>query len=169
MIKVRVKRRMEGKTDYKARMALLKSRIARLVIRKTNKYIIAQVVESKEARDFTKTYVNSKELIKFGWRFSLKNIPSCYLTGILLGKKLQKNKIKKVILDIGLARSTKESRIYAVVKGILDMGIEIPHSEKILPGEKRIFGEHIQKNKEIIAKKFNEVKNKIMKEIKEEK
>lgn len=161
--KLRLRRRREGKTDYKARLGLLKSGMSKLVVRKTNKYIIAQIVESKEANDFTKVYANSKELTSLGWKFSFKNIPACYLTGLLLGKKIKEKKIKKIILDTGMIPSTKESKVYAVVKGIKDVGIEIPCSDKVLPNEKRISGKHIPKNADIISKNFEELKNKIMK------
>jgi large subunit ribosomal protein L18 len=144
-------------------MALLKSNLPRIVIRKTNKYIIAQIVKSKEAQDFTKLSANSKELSKLGWKFSLKNIPAAYLTGLLISKKALDKKIKKAILDSGLIPSTKESKVYAVLKGAIDGGLEIPYSEKILPDEKRISGKHILKNGDIISKKFEELKNKIKK------
>ena len=45
------KRRLEAKTDYKARLELLKSGKPRLVIRKTSRYIIAQLVLSENAQD----------------------------------------------------------------------------------------------------------------------
>ena len=40
----------------------------------------------------------------------------------------------KALLDIGLARATTGSRIFGVLKGALDGGINIPHSEKRFPG-----------------------------------
>ena len=98
-----------------------------------------------------------------GWKFSFKNVPACYLTGLLLGKKAIDKKIKKVILDTGLIPSTKESKVYALVKGMIDVGIEVPCSEKVFPDEKRIAGKHIQKNTESISKNFEALKNKIMK------
>ncbi len=164
LIKVRERRKREGKTGYKSRLNLLKGKIPRAVVRKTNKYIIAQIVESKEARDFTKVYVVSKTLQKYGWHFSFKNLPASYLTGLLLGKKALKAKIKKAILDIGLFDSTKGSKIYALVKGLKDSGIEINCDEKMIPSNDRISGKHIQKNSGDIIRLFEETKNKILKE-----
>jgi large subunit ribosomal protein L18 len=162
LIKVRPKRRRQGKTDYKARLALLKSGLPRLVVRKTNKYIITQIVKSKEAKDFTSIYANSRELAKLGWKFSFKNLPAAYLTGLLIGKKALSKKIDKVVLDQGLVPSTRESKIYAVIRGALDSGLKVACSEKILPSEDRISGKHIPKNPQEINKNFLELKNKIM-------
>lgn len=158
------KRRREGKTDYRARLNLLKSGLPRIVVRKTNRYILVQYIKSKEARDFVIATVNSKELLKYGWprerAGSLKSIPAAYLTGLLLGKKI-KNKEGKFILDMGLTRNVKKSRIYAVLKGLIDSGIEVKYAKEkdIFPNNKRLEGEHLknkidfEKIKENILKK----------------
>ncbi len=134
------KRRRERKTNYKKRLILLKGNCARFVVRKTNRYIIMQITESKHAQDKVLCSVNTKELLKYGWsenkKGSLKSVSAAYLGGLLLGKKVKD--IKKVILDSGLIPSTKGSRIYACVKGIADSGIEINYDEKVLPSEERI-------------------------------
>lgn len=161
LIKVALKRRREGKTDYKFRSNILKTNLPRLVVRKTNKYIIAQIVESKEAQDFTIAYANSKELDKMGWPHSHKNIPAAYLTGFLIAQKAKKKKIKEAVFDIGLHRSTKGGKIYAVVKGFADNEIKINYSKDIVPGEDRIKGLHA-KNKDT-EKVLNEIKEKIKK------
>ena len=84
------RRRKSGMTDYKSRLNILKSGIPRVIVRVTNRYIIAQYVESKEAQDAVLKNVNSKELLKYGWpkMGSIKSIPACYLAGFLLGKKV---------------------------------------------------------------------------------
>ena len=153
------RRRRERKTDYDARLKLLKGSLPRIVIRKTNRYIIAQLVESEKAQDSIICGANSKELLKHGWEKagSLKSIPACYLTGLLLGKKI-KDKKKKVILDIGLFRNIKKSRIYAVLKGLVDSGLDIKFEEDIFPDEKRIKGEHLKNKID-----FEKIKHKLMK------
>ncbi|MBU2496891.1 MAG: 50S ribosomal protein L18 [Nanoarchaeota archaeon] len=156
-ITIRHRRRREGKTDYKARLKLLSSSLPRLIIRKSNKYIVAQLIESKEAQDYIICSVNSKELSKYGWNNSKKNVPASYLTCFLLVKKC-KGKVKKAILDAGLYRSTTGSRIYACLKGAVDAGLQIPYSEEIIPKEERIKGMHIN---EKIVKDFEQVKQKI--------
>lgn len=142
MAKSLKRRRLEAKTDYHARLALLKSEIPRLVIRKTNRYIIAQVVSSDIAQDKVQAGAISKDLLLKGWpkekAGSLKSIPAAYLTGFMLAKAAQQKKIKKVILDMGMHRNVHGSRIYAVVKGALDAGIEIPFEKDALPNEARI-------------------------------
>ncbi len=157
------RRRRKGKTDYKARMSLLKSGAPRIAIRKTNKYVIVQYIVSKEAKDTTKVYVNSRELLKYGWpkelKNSLKTIPATYLTGILTGKKINdKNLNVNVILDFGLQREIKGSRIYAVVKGLIDARIKIKCKEDVFPKQERLMGKHMEKNMEKIVE---EVKAKI--------
>ncbi len=144
------KRRKQGKTDYKARLRLLEGRTPRIVVRKTNKYIIAQFVKSEESRDKVIIGITSKDLLEYGWdktkAGSLKSIPAAYLTGLLLGEKMKEKKEKEAILDIGLTRSIKKGRIYAVLNGVVDSGININCKKEIFPDEKRIKGEHI-KNK----------------------
>lgn len=157
---VKFRRRRENKTDYNSRLCLLKSGIPRIVMRKTSRYIIIQLVESKEAQDKTLYSTNSAELLKNGWpenaKGSLKSLPAAYLTGYLMGTKLKKANVKQVIADMGLARSTKGSRIYAAIKGMIDAGVNLPASEKILPTQERIEGKHM-KNKISIS----DIKSKI--------
>ena len=59
---------------------------------------------------------------------------------------IARKKNKEAILDIGLERDVKKSRIYAVLKGLVDSGIKIKHKKENFPEEKRIKGEHL-KNK----------------------
>jgi len=166
--KINKRRRREGKTDYKARLILLKSELPRIVIRKTNKYIIIQYIKSKESKDFVVVGTTSKELLKYGWpkewKGSLKSIPAAYLTGLLVGKEIlekegekQKKEIE-AIFDIGLTRSTKGSRVYAVLKGLIDAGIRIKYKPEILPEKERIEGMHMKKD---VKKIINEIKNRI--------
>lgn len=130
------RRRIENKTDYKARLTLLKSGKPRLVVRKTNKYVIVQIVEANVAQDKILVGVTSKDLLSHGWPAdksgSLKSIPAAYLTGMLLAAKAKKT-IKEGVLDIGMYRNVKGSRLYAVLRGVVDGGIPIPHSKDSLP------------------------------------
>jgi len=141
-IKIDKKRKLERKTNYTKRLILLKGDYPRLVVRKTNKYIIMQIIESKHAQDKVLYSVITKDLLKQGWpenkKGSLKSLAASYLAGLLLGNKA-KDKIKgKIILDTGLIPSTKGSRVYAVVKGVADSGIKIDFNEKVMPSEERI-------------------------------
>lgn len=159
------RRRREGKTDYRRRLALLQSGKHRLVVRRSLKYITAQIVEYAAAGDRTAASANSKELRALGWQFACDNIPAAYLTGLLIAKKAEEKKIAEAVLDAGLAVSTKGSRIYAAVKGAIDAGLQIPAGDEILPSEERITGKHIAeqsaKFKEL-PEQFEKVKESIL-------
>jgi len=162
--KMPFKRRREEKTDYKRRLKLLTSKKPRLVVRKTLKYIRAQIIEFDKKGDKTLVSASSQELKKLGWKFPSDNLPSAYLTGLLIGKKTLKKKIKEAILDLGLYPSTKGSRIYACVKGVLDAGLNVPSDESIFPTEERIKGLHIAKHLEKfkdLPEEFEKIKQKI--------
>jgi len=154
------RRRLENKTDYKARKIMLTSGKPRIVFRKTNKYIIGQFVKSKEARDSVSIGLDSRELVKFGWPKtpSIKNLPAAYLTGFLLGKRISDKEGKiKAIFDLGLARSLPKSREYAFLKGVIDAGVEINCDKKMFPDDSRILGKHLKQDisVESIKQKIN--------------
>ncbi|HEC88690.1 MAG TPA: 50S ribosomal protein L18 [Thermoplasmata archaeon] len=155
------RRRREGKTDYRKRHALLKSRKIRVVVRKSNKNIKIQFAEYNPEGDKIITSVTGSALKKYGWEYSLSNVPSAYLTGLLAGKRALKNGIKEGILDIGLYSPRKGSKIFAALKGVVDAGVDVPYGEEILPSEERIYGKHINDE---LAEKVEEIKNKIEEE-----
>jgi len=68
--------------------------------------------------------------------------------------------IEEVILDIGLHAPSKGARIFAVLRGVLDAEVEVPHSEEKLPDEKRVEGEHIAKYAESLAPNVGEYQSK---------
>ena len=186
--KVKFRRRREGKTNYYKRRIMVISGKPRLVVRFSNRYVVAQVVVSAPQGDFTVAEASSRELVKkFGWLGGSGNTPAAYLVGLLIGYRALSRGIKLAILDVGLHRVTKGGRLFAVVKGAVDAGLEVPHDEEVLPSEDRISGEHIaqyaanlkQSNPELykvrfskylakglepenISKHFEEVKSKIM-------
>lgn len=138
------RRRHEAKTNYLKRKRLLESKRPRIVIRKSNKYITIQYIESKFAQDSIKLAVVSKELTEYGWPAdkagSLKSLAGAYLAGYLFGTKAKK--FEKAVLDTGLIRSTKGSKVYAALKGIIDGGFAMPADAKVFPDEKRIKNEN---------------------------
>ncbi|MCX6746839.1 MAG: 50S ribosomal protein L18 [Candidatus Pacearchaeota archaeon] len=158
------RRRKEGKTDYLKRIKLLKNKCPRVIFRKTNKYILAQYVTSKEAQDKVEIGLTSKALIKYGWpnemSGSLKSIPAAYLTGLLIGKEIIKNKLKTPIADFGMVRAIRKNRAYAFLNGIIESGIKIKCDEECFPDKDRISGKHMKKD---FSQKFNEIKSKIEK------
>lgn len=153
------RRKREGKTDYKKRLVFLKSGVPRLVVRKTAKNMIAQIIEYSENGDRVVVSVHTRELAKYGWPGNTSNIASAYLVGLLIGVKA---KGKEAILDIGLQPPIKGTRIFAVLKGAIDGGLQIPYSEEVLPTEERISGAHIagyasmlKDDEELYKKKFS--------------
>ena len=152
------KRRAESKTNYRQRLRLLTSKKYRLVVRKSLKHITAQIIGFNKDGDQTLVHTTSQELKKFGWLGSTNNLVSAYFVGLLIGKKALKKNIKSAILDIGLAQKSKGSRVFAVLKGALDTGLDIFHSSEILPTDDRIKGKHIidyaQKLKKEDLKKY---------------
>jgi len=156
--RVKMRRRREGKTNYRKRLAYLKSGKPRAVVRKTLKYIIVQIVEYHEDGDKILIGVNSSHLRKYGWSGSFKNTPAAYLTGYLAGKLALKKGINEAVLDIGLQSPVKGSRVFAALKGLVDAGLNVPHSEEVYPSEDRIKGKHISDD---VAKMFEEVKSKM--------
>ena len=137
------RRKLQKRTNYKKRMQLLLSNTPRLVIRKSLKNIIAQVVLYNPDGDKVVVGAQAKELKKLGWQASTGNIPASYLVGLLLGKKAIKNKINKAILDLGLHASANGGRLYALVKGVVDSGLNVKVDEKVFPSEDRLTGQHI--------------------------
>ncbi len=157
---VKFRRRRENKTNYKKRLNLIKSKEIRLVLRPTNKYVIAQLVEFHQDGDKILVSANSKDLKKYGWNISCSNTPAAYLTGFLCGLKGIKHSDTGVILDIGIKKSTKGSKIYAAGKGAVDAGMKIHLSDKILPDEERLKGGHISKSVTgIFEQTLNNIKN----------
>lgn len=137
------RRRREGRTDYHMRTRLVVSDRPRMVVRKTNKHIICQLVTAHLEGDRTFIAVNSSELRKFGYEGSLSNTPAAYLTGMLFAIRALKAEYDLAILDIGLHRARPGARVFAALKGAVEAGFDIPYGEEILPSDERCVGEHI--------------------------
>ena len=150
------RRRREGKTDYHARKAFVLSGMPRLVTRTSISNIIAQIIVAKPKGDEVLVSAHSRELVKYGWKAPRGNLSAAYLTGFLCGLKAKAHGVEGAILDIGLYPPTKGARVFAVLKGVLDAKINVPHSETKLPDEKRVKGEHIAKYAESLASDVEE-------------
>lgn len=134
-------RRRRALTNYKKRIALLKSGLARVVVRKSNRAISMQIAEYGSGGDRILQSVNSKELKAFGWE-PRGNTPTAYLTGLLLAKKAKGSmKDRRLVLDMGLYRPVKGSVIFAAAKGSVDGGINIVSNIEF--DAKRLSGAHI--------------------------
>ena len=157
------RRRREGRTNYHVRYRLILSKKPRVVVRKSNASTTLQLVVAEQLGDKTLLTVNSKELEDFGYTLSKSNLPAAYLTGLLFGKKMLALGNVEGIADIGLHASTRGNRIYAAIKGVVDAGVNVPHSPEIFPEDERIRGEHIKKytGADIVAQ-FEQAREKIL-------
>jgi len=156
--RVPFRRRREGRTDYRHRAALLRGGVARAVVRRSDRHIRVQLIEFRDGKDFVSVCAVSTELKKLGWIMSGKSTPGAYLTGLMAGRRAKEKGIEKAVLDIGLREPTKGAVVFAALKGLVDAGLEIPHSDEMLPSDERISGKHM---KEGAAALFDGVKNKI--------
>jgi large subunit ribosomal protein L5e len=161
----------------------------RLVVRVTNKDVICQIVHSKIVGDLIVTQAYSHELPKYGVEVGLTNYAACYATGLLCARRLLKKlgldetyegqtevdgeqylveeedgpRPFTCVLDVGLTRTTTGAKIFGCLKGAVDGGLLIPHSEKRFPGydregkdfdaevhKKYIFGGHVAEYMELL-------------------
>jgi large subunit ribosomal protein L5e len=131
----------------------------RFVVRFTNADVICQIAYAKITGDVILTSAYAHELPGFGIPVGLTNYAAAYATGLLLARrhlkkigldtKYQGNTKSEelgndytveplddgprpflALLDVGLARTTTGSRIFGALKGALDGGLNVPHSEK---------------------------------------
>ncbi len=142
--KVPHRRRREGRTNYKKRLKLLMSGKPRFVVRRTSNNTVCQVVEYKKEGDVTLASADFHDLKKLGWKAHTGNVPASYLIGLICGLKAKKKKVKSAVLDIGFHTSVKGAGVYAALKGFIESGIDVPHSQDILPDDNRVKGIHIE-------------------------
>jgi len=141
--RVPYRRRREKKTDYAARRVMATADRPRFVVRVSGKNILVQVVRSEIEGDYVVAQASSKELKSYGWNASGKNLPAAYLIGVLAGKRAKAAGVEHAILDMGLKRITGGNRVFAVVKGALDAGLDIPCDSDVTPSPERINGNMI--------------------------
>ncbi|HVL87688.1 MAG TPA: 50S ribosomal protein L18 [Candidatus Thermoplasmatota archaeon] len=140
---VAMRRRRENRTDYRRRLALLKARKPRLVVRKKTANLIVQLVGYDAQGDVVLAQAQARELSGFGWTGAAKNTPAAYLVGYLAGRRAAATGVKEAVLDIGRQIPSKGGRIFAALQGVLDAGIDVPHGNDVLPDAARVKGEHI--------------------------
>jgi len=114
-----------------------------MVVRRTNRHVICQIITAHLEGDRTHVTANSSELRKFGYEGSLSNTPAAYLTGMLLAVRSLNAGYEGAVLDIGLRRATRGARVFAALKGAVEAGFDMPHNDEILPADERCKGEHI--------------------------
>ncbi|MFH0836290.1 MAG: 50S ribosomal protein L18 [Candidatus Micrarchaeota archaeon] len=147
------RRRRDGKTDYAKRLALLKSGKPRLVVRKSNKFILVQIVDFSFEGDKTIASASSRELKKFAFA-GKANAASAFLAGLLAGKRALAKGVKEVVLDIGLHPPSKGAVVFAAQLGAAEAGLKSPFSQDKMPSEEKL------KGKDAMA--FEEAKKKLL-------
>ncbi|KAM0682773.1 60S ribosomal protein L5 [Mitosporidium daphniae] len=157
----------------------------RLVVRITNTDIVCQIMYARIQGDIVFASAYAHELPRYGVKVGLTNFASAYCTGLLCARRAlaklgldskYEGKAKadgeyflvdsiegddsprpfKAFLDVGLSRTTTGSRIFGALKGAVDGGIYVPHSDRRFPGystetkkvdtnvlRKYIFGQHV--------------------------
>ncbi|MFH1285650.1 MAG: 50S ribosomal protein L18 [Candidatus Micrarchaeota archaeon] len=135
------RRKRERRTDYRKRLALVKSERVRMIVRKTNKQVLIQFAEYADIGDKTLSSTVSNELVSRGW-IARRNLPTAYLAGFLAGFKAKKAGVKEFVLDIGLQTPSKGALVFAAAKGAIDSGLKSSMGSEVID-EARIKGEHI--------------------------
>jgi len=152
----------------------------RFIVRITNNRIICQIAYATLEGDRIVASADSGELAKYGkiGTVGLTNFAAAYATGLLCARRVlakfgiadqfvgqtevdgkhflqedteEGRRPLSAVLDIGLRRSTKGARVFGAMKGAVDGGVHIPHSDKCLPGDEgeedvcleRILGGHV--------------------------
>ena len=92
---VKYRRRRSGKTDYRARLRLVKqdknkynTPKYRLVVRFTNRDIVCQVVRSTIKGDIVEVSAYAHELPEFGLKVGLTNYSAGYCVGLLAARRI---------------------------------------------------------------------------------
>lgn len=133
----------------------------RLVVRFSNKDITCQIVYASIAGDVVVAAAYAHELPKYGLKVGLSNWSAAYCVGLLCARRVLKKfgldeaytgveeadgesysvepqedgpRPFYCLLDAGLKRTSLGSKIFGALKGALDGGLDIPHSEKKFVG-----------------------------------
>jgi len=167
----------------------------RLVVRFTNSKVICQIMYATIRGDFVVAQASSMELSNFGVPVGLKNYAAAYCTGLLVARRVLKKfgldetfkgkeeidgedyhvedeendqRPFKCILDVGLQTTAAGHRMWGALKGAVDGGLHIPHTNKKFPGFKpaeekgqdpeydaeahkeKIFGAHVKEYMEML-------------------
>jgi len=171
------------------------SRKYRLVVRFTNSQCICQVIYATICGDRVVTQATTKELAKYGVPCGHTNYAAAYCAGLLIARRTLKKfglddmfkgketldgeeyhvedeesdqRPFKAILDVGRQSTTVGARLWGALKGAVDGGLHVPHTQKNFPGYKpaeekgaeaeydheahkeRIFGKHVQEYMEML-------------------
>jgi len=154
----RARRKMisQGKNKYNAKKY-------RLIVRFTNRRCICQIAYATIRGDMMVAHASSDELTKYGIPCGFKNYAAAYCTGLLVARRCLKKmgldetfkgkeeidgdeyhvededgerRPFRCILDVGIRSTTVGHRMWGALKGAVDGGLHIPHTQKKFPGYK---------------------------------
>lgn len=148
-----LRRRRAGKTDYRKRKAAILSRLPLTIIRASAKNIAVQLNRIQPAGDVTLAAAHSRELARYGWKGSRKNLPAAYLTGLLASLRGKKKGVQEAVVYVGAASYVHGSRVTAAVKGIVDGGIQVKVNPETFPSPARLRGEHVAQYAKLLFEK----------------
>merc|ERR1712218_317780 len=143
-------RRREGRTDYFARKRLViqdKNKYNtpkyRMIVRTSNTDVCCQIAYARLEGDIVICAAYSHELPRYGvkvvlTKFSLDTVyeGNTSVDGSMFCVEDQDGGpgAFRACLDVGLARTSTGAKVFAALKGAVDGGLDIPHSEKRFPG-----------------------------------
>jgi large subunit ribosomal protein L5e len=160
--------------------------------------IICQIVAAKIVGDEVLTAAYAHELPRYGIKLGLTNYAAAYCVGLLCARRhlakiglaetykgqeevtgemfeIEEDDDKRpfrAVLDVGLMRCTTGNKVFAVMKGAVDGGINVPHSEKRFPAyskedgfdpeqlKTRILGNHVSEYMEYLMEEDEDRYNK---------
>jgi large subunit ribosomal protein L18 len=142
--RVPFRRRREGRTDYRIRLRLLRNPAPRAVVRLTNRRVVVSITAYDPTGDHVLAAAESPELAAVGFpASSLHSTPAAYLTGYLAGLRAKAAGATSAVLDVGQHHPAPGGRYMGALKGLLDAGVDIPHSDAKLPSNDRLNGQHL--------------------------
>jgi large subunit ribosomal protein L18 len=147
LYRVPMRRRREGKTDYRRRLGLLKSGETRVVVRTSNRNVVIQFVNYDEKGDVVVASAEARELPEMGYKAAGNNTPSAYLAGRLAATRAKEAGVASGVLDLGLAHPHRGGVIFSALKGVVDGGIQVPAGDTVWPDEGRVRAEHLGNEK----------------------
>jgi large subunit ribosomal protein L18 len=145
------RRRREGKTNFKKRLSYVKGGLPRLVVRRSNRGFVLQVIKYGEKGDLTVCGLHSSALSEVGFPAKC-NTPTAYLAGMLIGKKALAKGVKQAVADLTGGTISRGSVLLAAVQGAVDAGMEIPIGGEKLVAE-RLNGAHLKLGDSVSAAK----------------
>merc|ERR1719453_329088 len=139
---VKFRRRREGKTDYCARLLVARRLLQKVGLDEIYEGNLTYEGEDEEDDDF---------------EYSPEVVTSEYNKRTYYVEELNDDKNPfHALLDVGIITTSTGSRVFGALKGAVDGGLDVPHSEKRFPGydrdgkeydadvhKERIFGEHV--------------------------